>query len=391
MVKRALLIVLDSVGIGHAPDAADYGDAGADTVGHILRQRPHTRLPHLDRCGLTAARALAAGFPSDPVDSHPRWSFAAARGKSPGKDTTTGHWEIAGAPLDRPFATHASFPPEVIARLESATACRYLGNYARSGTAILDELGAEHLRTGLPILYTSADSVMQIAAHEDVIPLEDLYLICKLARPIADDLHIGRVIARPFSGEPGNFHRTPHRRDFSLKPPRTVLTALTDSGIPVISVGKIADIFAGDGISLSHPTKSNADGMELIDRLWIETDLDDRHLIFANLVDFDMHYGHRRDVEGYAKALEAFDTWLGDLIGLICEDDLVILTADHGNDPTWTGTDHTREQVPLLVHAPGLSGSLGVRDSLADVAATLADWFGIEPWPAGRSLLAPVV
>jgi phosphopentomutase len=386
-VKRALLIVLDSVGIGHAPDASDFGDSGADTLGHILRLRPETRLPHLDRCGLAGARALAAGFPFDPAGVDPAWAFASLRERSGGKDTTTGHWEIAGVPLDIPFATFETFPPEVIERLEAATGFHYLGNYATSGTVILEELGAEHLRTGQPILYTSADSVIQIAAHEEVLPLEKLIEICKLARPIADELRIGRVIARPFTGTPGNFQRTPNRRDFSLKPPRTVLTDLTEAGIPVISVGKIADIFAGDGISLSHPTHSNSEGMETIDCLWIESDLEDRHLIFANLVDFDMLYGHRRDVGGYAKALEAFDTWLGDLMGLICDDDLVMITADHGNDPTWPGTDHTREQVPLLIHAPGLGGSLGTRDTFADIAATLAEWFGLDPWPVGTSLL----
>jgi phosphopentomutase len=384
-VKRALLIVLDSVGIGHAPDAADFGDAGADTVGHIFERRPETRLPNLDRCGLAAARALAAGKTPDLSAVDPEWSFAALREISAGKDTTTGHWEIAGAPLDGPFATFETFPPEVIARLERETGFQFIGNYAQSGTVILEELGAEHLRTGHPILYTSADSVMQIAAHENVIPLEELYAICKIARGIADDLRIGRVIARPFAGESGAFKRTPNRRDFSLIPPPTVLSALTERGTPVISVGKISDIFAGCGISLSYPTHSNAEGMTTIDSLWIESDLDDEHLIFANLVDFDMYFGHRRDVEGYARALETFDVWLGDLMGLICEDDLVMITADHGNDPTWTGTDHTREMVPLLMHAPGLRGSLGVREGFADIAATLVGWFGLDPWSCGRA------
>lgn len=386
-MKRALLIVLDSVGIGHAPDADRFGDAGADTLGHLLRERPGTRLPNLENCGLSAARALAAGGGVDPGAADPSWAYGALRERSAGKDTTTGHWEIAGAVVEEPFATFDRFPAELVEALEAATGVAFLGKVSRSGTVILEEWGAEHLRTGRPILYTSADSVIQIAAHEAVIPVEDLHRICRLARPLADAWRIGRVIARPFEGEPGAFRRTAHRRDFSLKPPPTVLDALTGAGIPVLAVGKISDIFAGQGISLSHPTHSNREGMDMIDRLWIESDLEDRHLIVANLVDFDMLHGHRRDVEGYARALEAFDRWFGDLLGLICPDDLVILTADHGNDPTWPGSDHTREQVPLLVHAPGLSGSLGNRDTFADIAATLAAWFGLPAWPVGRSFL----
>ncbi len=388
-MKRALLIVLDSVGIGHAPDAATFGDEGADTVGHLLERRPETPLPNLNRCGLSCARALAAGREEIPLEvPAPDWAFAALREQSPGKDTTTGHWEMAGAPVSEPFATYEHFPPEVVARLEAATGFSFLGNYAQSGTVILGELGEEHLRTGHPILYTSADSVMQIAAHEDVLPPEDLYQVCRQAREIADELRIGRVIARPFTGKPGAFERTANRRDFSLVPPPTILNALTDRGVPVVSVGKISDIFAGSGISLSHPTKSNAEGMAAIEEIWHDGGLEDHHLIFANLVDFDMLYGHRRDVEGYATALEAFDAWLGDFLPQIRNFDLVMITADHGNDPTWSGSDHTREQVPLLVHAPGLKGSLGCRDSFASIAATLADWFGLDPWPTGRSVLS---
>lgn len=388
-MKRALLIVLDSVGIGHAPDAAAFGDEGADTLGHVLASRPETALPHLDRCGLGGARALAAGRDAIPADrADPRWAFASMRERSVGKDTTTGHWEIAGTPLDEPFATFDAFPPEVVQALEEASGFRFLGNYAQSGTTILEELGAQHVETGKPILYTSVDSVMQIAAHEDVIPLEELYQLCRYARHIADGLRIGRVIARPFIGEVGAFERTPNRRDFSLAPPPNLLTALTERGIPVISVGKISDIFAGSGISLSTPTKSNAEGMAAIEEIWSDEGLMEDHLVFANLVDFDMLYGHRRDVEGYANCLEAFDHWLGDFLPQVRNFDLVLITADHGNDPTWTGTDHTREQVPLLVHAPGLKGRLGARDTFADVAATLADWFGLDPWPLGRSVLA---
>lgn len=387
-MKRALVIVLDSVGIGHAPDAAEFGDEGADTLGHILQNRPEISLPNLKRCGLSGAIALASGTeePSSD-DSDSRWAYGAMRETSAGKDTTTGHWEIAGTPVEEPFATFESFPPEVVQALEEASGFRFLGNYAQSGTVILDELGAQHVETGKPILYTSADSVMQIAAHEEVVPLEKLYQICQYARHIADKLRIGRVIARPFVGEPGAFRRTPNRRDFSLIPPPNLLTALTERGVPVISVGKISDIFAGTGISLATTTKSNAEGMAAIEEIWNDDALDEDHLVFVNLVDFDMLYGHRRDVEGYGRALETFDQWLGNFLNEIRRFDLVLVTADHGNDPTWRGTDHTREQVPLLVHAPGLRGSLGQRETFSDVAATLADWFGLDPWPVGHSVL----
>ncbi|MCP5540961.1 MAG: phosphopentomutase [Akkermansiaceae bacterium] len=382
-MKRALLIVLDSVGIGHAPDAATFGDEGADTIGHIRGRLTDLDLPHLDAAGLSAAWAIAAGANAIP-DPGGDWAWAAMREISPGKDTTTGHWEIAGLPLDEPFATFERFPPEIVGALEKASGVSFLGNYAQSGTVILAELGDEHVRTGQPILYTSADSVLQIAAHEDVVPLDDLYRICRIARKIADDHRIGRVIARPFTGTSGRYQRTANRRDFSLVPARTVLDALTERGVPVIGVGKISDIFAGKGISLSCPTHSNLEGMDRIADCWEETE---NGLIFANLVDFDMLYGHRRDIVGYANALREFDDWLGRFFGEIGVDDLVLITADHGNDPTWTGTDHTRECVPLLARAPGLAGNLGVRRSFADVAATLADWFGLEAWPRGKSLL----
>lgn len=387
-MKRALLIVLDSVGIGHAPDAADFGDEGSDTVGHILEERPETSLPNLERCGLHAARALAAGEETPKTEGvESTWSYGSMREQSVGKDTTTGHWEIAGTPLDEPFQTYEKFPPEVVQALEEACGFSFIGNYAQSGTVILEELGEKHLETGKPILYTSADSVMQIAAHEEVIPIEELYQICTYARHICDKLRIGRVIARPFLGKRGSFQRTANRRDFSLKPPPNVLNALNERGIPVVSIGKISDIFAGSGISLSHHTKSNAEGMTTIEEVWNDGDFEDDHLVFVNLVDFDMLYGHRRDVTGYARALESFDSWLGDFLENLRRFDLVMITADHGNDPTWTGTDHTREQVPLLVHVPGIKGSLGSRETFADVAATLADWFGLDPWPVGTSVL----
>ena len=385
-MKRALLIVLDSVGIGHAPDAGAFGDRGSDTVGHIREQLPGLALPTLDRCGLAAAQAVAAGA-DPPAETPGGWAYGCLRELSAGKDTTIGHWEIAGVITEDPLATFEKFPEEIVAALEEKTGCRFLGNYARSGTVILEELGRRHVETGRPILYTSADSVMQIAAHEEVVPLSKLYAICKNARALADELRIGRVIARPFLGSPGAFQRTANRKDFSLRPPPTVLDALAGAGREVISVGKISDIFAGCGITRSHPTRSNAEGMSTIASLWSEPETERSHLIFANLVDFDMLYGHRRDIAGYGAALADFDRWLGGFLPGIGPDDLVILTADHGNDPAWTGSDHTRERVPLLVKGPRMGGNLGCRETFADIAASLADFFGLDKWPAGRSFL----
>jgi phosphopentomutase len=262
---------------------------------------------------------------------------------------------------------------------------KFIGNYACSGTTILEQLGAEHIETRSPILYTSADSVLQIAAHEEIIPLKRLYEICRIARRQADRFRIGRVIARPFVGKDGKFTRTANRHDFSLLPPRTVLNAIADAGFPIVSIGKISDIFAGQGITESHPAASNRHGMAHIDQLWAKTT---RGLIFCNLVDFDMIYGHRRDVIGYAMALSEFDEWLGPLIDKIASQDLLIITADHGNDPTFRGTDHTREQVPLLVMHNRGSRALGTRQTYADVAASLAEFFELpEPWPVGTSFL----
>ncbi len=312
-------------------------------------------------------------------------SFGRMRERSAGKDTTTGHWEIAGIILDEPFATFPEFPPELISAIERDARVEFIGNYARSGTTILEELGAEHLRTGKPILYTSADSVIQIAAHERLVPRRRLYEICRIARRHADAARIGRVIARPFDGEPGSFRRTSGRHDFSMVPPPTVLNAIAETGLRVEGVGKISDIFADSGITRSTPTASNAEGMAAIDRLWADGQ---DGLIFANLVDFDMLYGHRRDVAGYTRALVEFDTWLATFLPRCEEDDLVIITADHGNDPTWRGTDHTREEVPLMVLHRGASLALGTRRTFADVAATLAAHFELrQPWPVGRSFI----
>ena len=304
--------------------------------------------------------------------------------RSAGKDTTTGHWELAGVILEEAFAVYARFPDELVAAIERDARVEFIGNYARSGTTVLEELGAEHVRTGKPILYTSADSVLQIAAHEDVMPIARLYEVCEVARHHANRANIGRVIARPFAGKPGNFARTSRRHDYSMKPPRSVLNALSDEDIAVIGIGKISDIFAGQGVTESHPTISNAEGMQRIAELWRTAQ---NSFLFANLVDFDMLYGHRRDVGGYARALKEFDDWLGGFLADVRPDDLVIITADHGNDPTFGGTDHTREQVPLFVLHEGRVRDLGTRESFADVAATLTDYFRIETWTAGTSFL----
>jgi phosphopentomutase len=373
---RALLLVLDSVGCGGAPDAADYGDEGADTLGHIYKETPGFSLPNLEALGL--ARIL--GHADAPT---PQAGWGRMRERSVGKDTTTGHWEIAGAVLDRPFTVFEKFPDELVRAIEREAGVEFIGNYPRSGTVILDELGPEHLRTGRPILYTSADSVLQIAAHESIIPLPRLYEICKIARRHCDAERIGRVIARPFTGEPGAFARTPGRHDYAMLPPRTVLNAIADSGRTVHGIGKISDIFAGSGITASTPTTSNAEGMSAIAQLWPALD----GLLFANLVDFDMLFGHRRNVRGYAMALLAFDRWLPTFLEMLGGDDLVIITADHGNDPTWPGTDHTREEVPLLVIHGGKAEALGTRATFADVAATLADYFGLPSWVGASSFL----
>lgn len=368
--RRALLLVLDSVGIGHAPDAAAYGDEGADTFGHILAQHPHLAIPHLRDIGIESARALAA---NRPAETPRRGGAGCLTERSAGKDTTTGHWEIAGTVLAEPFPVFETFPPALVAAIEAEAGVSFLGNYAASGTAILDALGEEHLHSGRPILYTSADSVLQIAAHEGVMPPEALYGLCEIARRHAPT--VGRVIARPFTGSPGAWTRTPRRRDFSLTPPPNILNRLVEHGVPTCGIGKIHDIFAGSGLGKSISTKSNADGMRAISELW---NAGASGLLFANLVDFDMLFGHRRDVAGYARALEEFDEWLGGFLpGIRPGEDLVIITADHGNDPAAPRTDHTRERVPLLVPSlptPCLLGSLAGYDHIAHM---LADYFGL--------------
>lgn len=387
MSKKAILIVLDSVGIGELPDAAAYGDKGADTLGHIINTC-HPDIPGLMQMGLANIDGVSfAGA----VDA-PCGSYGKLREVSAGKDTTTGHWEIAGAQLSRPFPTFPNgFPQDFIERFEKAVGRGTLGNKPASGTAILDELGEEHMKTGKLIVYTSADSVFQIAAHEDVVPLEELYRDCEIAREmLKDELEVGRVIARPFIGEhAGAFKRTGSRRDFSATPPTTMCNLLEENGKTVYGIGKIEDIFGHSGITKSNHAAGNP---ACVKAMYEAMDEDFDGLLFVNLVDFDMVYGHRRDVKGYAQALEAFDRELETIKEKMGEDDLLILTADHGCDPCHTGTDHTREHTPLLVWGKNLKPgvNLGVRETYADISATVLDFFGIDNTLKGKSFLNEV-
>ncbi len=371
MFRRVVWIVLDSVGIGEMPDAADYGDEGSDTLGNIARQR-RLRLPNLSRLGIGNIKPLdGLRAVESPAAAYGRCALA-----SPGKDTTTGHWEMAGIHLALPFPLYPSgFPPEVLEPFERAIGRRTLGNCAASGTEIIKHLGAEHLRTGSPIVYTSADSVFQIAAHEEIIPVPELYRMCETARAILRGPHeVGRVIARPFVGTPGQFTRTANRHDYAVPPPPgMLLDRLSEGGTAVTAVGKISDVFLGRGIGQSFKTRNNADGMtKTLEALEHAPD----GLIFVNLVDFDQQYGHRNDVEGYARALEEFDEWLPSLEGRIGERDMVVLTADHGCDPTTPSTDHSREYTPLLVFGHGVKpADLGTRKTLSDIGQTVAENF----------------
>lgn len=379
--ERVIWIVLDSVGIGAMPDAAAYGDAGSDTLGNIAKQRP-MELPNLCRMGLAKIRRIPGLCNSNLT--------AAAYGKctlaSPGKDTTTGHWEMAGIILQEPFPLYPhGFPPAVIEEFEKQTGRKVIGNKAASGTEIIKELGEEHMRTGALIVYTSADSVFQVAAHEEIVPVEELYRYCEMARKIVSD--VGRVIARPFVGQPGEFKRTANRHDYAVPPPEgMLLDQLQAKGVPVYAVGKISDIFLGRGITHSVKTKNNDDGMAKTREAMREQN---NGLIFVNLVDFDQLYGHRNDVEGYARALEAVDRWLPNLD--LRERDMLILTADHGCDPTTPSTDHSREYTPLLVYGPHVRAdvALGTRGSLADIGATVAENFGTTLM-AGKSFLTEI-
>jgi phosphopentomutase len=373
---KVVLIVLDSAGIGALPDAEQYGDAGSNTLGNCSRAVGGLKMPHMGKLGLGLLTDIA-GVP--PVDE-PAACYGKMAERSPGKDTTTGHWEIAGIILDRPFPVYPDgFPPEIIEPFKDRIGRDILGNKAASGTAIIEELGELHMRTGKPIVYTSADSVFQIAAHEEVIPLDELYRICRVARELLTGRHaVGRVIARPFVGSPGSFQRTANRHDYSLKPPApSVLNLLKDNGLEVVAVGKINDIFAGEGITRSVHTIGNADGVNKTLELMRE---DFNGLIFTNLVDFDQKFGHRNDPRGYAGALEEFDSRVPDLIEALHPADVLLITADHGCDPTTTSTDHSREFVPLLVFGHQLKKgvNLGTRSSFSDVAATVARIFGLS-------------
>lgn len=384
MFARVLLIVLDSVGIGAMPDWAAFGDPEpADTLGNCARRRP-LALPNLCRLGLANIRPFAHLVPAPaPLAAHGRCALA-----SPGKDTTTGHWELAGILLEKPFPLYPSgFPSEIIEPFIARTGRNVLGNKPASGTEIIKELGARHMETGDLIVYTSADSVFQIAAHEQVVPLDELYRCCEIARGLLHGPHeVGRVIARPFIGEPGSFTRTANRHDYAVAPPPgMLLDRLAETGQPVTGVGKIADVFLNRCITNSYKTKSNTEGMErTLDALARH----EKGLIFVNLVDFDMLYGHRNDPEGYSLALEAVDRWIPSLLAALSPEDLLIFTADHGCDPTTPSTDHTREYVPLLAWSPALkSGAdLGLRRSLADIGQTIAANFGTV-LPAGESFL----
>ena len=385
MDGTATLIVLDGVGIGEAPDAAAYGDTGSHTLGHIAAAVGGLRLPHLAQLGLGNIAELRGIGPV----AEARASFGKMAEASKGKDSTTGHWELAGLITEQEFPTYPrGFPPDLVEQFLAATGCAgVLGNTVASGTAIMQELGAEHLRTGFPILYTSADSVFQIAAHEEVIPLPRLYAICARARTAVcvGEHEVSRVIARPFIGKPGAFTRTANRRDYSVAPRgTTLLDLLAAAGIPVRTVGKVDDLFAGRGVRAAFHTKNNADGLaEIVRQMRARAP----GLIFANLVDFDAVHGHRNDVAGFARALEEFDAALPEVCGALGPDDLLILTADHGNDPTTPSTDHSREYVPLLCLSPTrrVGTDLGTRTTFADVGRTLADYFGLRPGLAGTS------
>ena len=386
--SRVVLIVLDSVGVGELSDAAAYGDEGSDTLGNISRQ-VRLRLPALGRLGLGQVASID-GLRSE---LSPRAAFGRMAESSPGKDSVTGHWELMGLVLERPFPVFPNgFPADVMEPFEARIGRRTLGNKAASGTAIIDELGPEHMRTGSPIVYTSADSVFQIAAHEDVVPVPELYRICEVAFDLVGvGRGVGRVIARPFIGAPGAFQRTSNRRDFALTPfAPTLLDKLTDAGTTVVAIGKIEDLFAGRGISRAVHTTSDAHGMDEVE---LALDATPRGLIFANLVDFDTVYGHRNDPAGYAANLERFDARLDALLPKIGADDLLIITADHGNDPTTPSTDHSREHVPLLVYGPSVRAgvNLGTRQTFADLGQTLAELFGVGPLENGTSFLREIL
>lgn len=388
--KRVFLIVMDSVGIGEAPDAEKFGDLGAHTLGHIAEKMNGLQMPNMGKLGLSNIEAIKGIEKADKPLAH----YTKMQEASNGKDTMTGHWEIMGLRIDTPFRVFPEgFPDELLQELEAKTGRKIIGNKPASGTEILDELGEEHMKSGDLIVYTSADSVLQIAAHEEIVPLKELYEICELARELTLDekYMVGRIIARPFLGEPGNFKRTANRHDYALKPfDRTVMNELKDNGLDSIAIGKISDIYDGEGVTQSLRTVSNMDGM---DKLLETLHMDFTGVSFLNLVDFDALYGHRRDPIGYGKALEEYDARLTEVLPLLNEDDLLIITADHGNDPVAPGTDHTREYVPLLVYNKAISAGreLPLRETFADIGATIADNFQVTLPKHGKSFLKDLI
>ena len=389
MYKRIIILVMDSVGIGHASDAAKFNDEGANTLGHIESTEGLIHCPTLRSLGL----ANIADIKTD--ETPVMGAYGKMEEVSTGKDTTSGHWEMMGHPVTVPFPTfYDGFPKELMDIFTKETGYGYLGNEVASGTEIIERLGVEHMKTGKPIVYTSADSVFQIAAHEDVIPLEDLYRMCEITRNkvCVGDYYVGRIIARPFIGKPGHFVRTSNRHDYSRMPEhRMVQQELQAAQIPTVAVGKIGDIYAHVGWGESYPTKSNAHGMNVVPYLLGSSF--ERGLMMVNLVEFDSLYGHRRNVEGYKRAIEDFDYQLSGLLPLLKDDDLLIITADHGNDPTWHGTDHTREHVPLLAYSPSMKGAidLGLRQSFGDIGQTVLANFGLSPYAVGTSFLKDIM
>ena len=389
MYKRIIILVMDSVGIGHAPDAAKFNDEGSNTLGHIEATAGLIHCPTLRSLGL----ANIADIKTD--ETPVMGAYGKMEEVSTGKDTTSGHWEMMGHPVTVPFPTfYDGFPKELMDTFSKETGYGYLGNEVASGTEIIERLGVEHIKTGKPIVYTSADSVFQIAAHEDVIPLEDLYRMCEITRNkvCVGDYYVGRIIARPFIGKPGHFVRTSNRHDYSRMPEhRMVQQELQAAQIPTVAVGKIGDIYAHVGWDESYPTKSNAHGMNVVPYLLGSSF--ESGLMMVNLVEFDSLYGHRRNVEGYKRAIEDFDYQLSGLLPLLKDDDLLIITADHGNDPTWHGTDHTREHVPLLAYSPSMKGAidLGLRYSFGDIGQTVLANFGLSPYAVGTSFLKDIM
>jgi phosphopentomutase len=388
-VDRVAVVILDGVGVGALPDAADFGDEGSNSVGNTARVRGGLALPHMGQLGLGNLTDIVGVPPvSDTVGAYGRLGE-----KSSGKDSTIGHWELTGVVSPRPLPTYPDgFPQELIEEYERLIGRKTLGNKAISGTVIIDELGEEHMRTGSPIVYTSADSVFQVAAHEEIIPLDELYRICEIAREMLTGEHaVGRVIARPFLGQPGSFARTQNRRDFSLAPPEpTLLDRLVAAGYEVVGVGKVDDLFAKRGLSVCHHTVDNMVASQEVIRLLKNGG---KGLILANLIEFDMLFGHRNNVEGYARALEAFDSQLPSIMEAMRPGDVLCIAADHGNDPTTASTDHSREYVPLLVYGQRVKAgvNLGTRESFADLGATIAELLGIDPLPNGTSFAGEIM